>query len=740
MAYAQTIIRTIDKSTSPPAPGNMVSGIVVIANKGPIDEPLLCSSVQDFKEKFTPDEKITVGMSSTLYSAKTYLESANSLWVMRATAGDYTFGGAVITQAGKDPGGNAVIDSANFGFGTGQLTPTSTAFLSATSASGSLISSSTSISVTAVPGIAGNITVTLVDGSGDTVPVTAGNEVVSYSSGILTIRIEDGVSTDTQISTAILKDPHILTAVPSAGSTAWILGYSVDSVELSGGTYYGDSAPFIIYAKDPGAWNNDLRVKITIEHPNLTIAASGIDTGTDEIDCGTEEYYTGEGVIVRGLSTADETATGLTNYTTYYVIKDSSVSAKTKIKLAISQANASAGTSIDFISTNAGTFILEPVDKVKESGAFIITVYKASDLVNALETFACKRGTDNLSAKDGFGNNIYIETVLNNSAFIRAFDNVAVSSTVDITAQPIPLAFENGDDGGTVTSGDMITAAQLAFSNENERAISTIMDAGFADENYHAALGTIAYTNRKDCIAVISSRLSDEQNVYYKNKLSDYLTDTLTIDNYKVAIFTPHCNIYDEENDRDVTIAPDGLAAGAMAIAALNESPFAVVAGNTRGNITIKKPYRVFDSTEIEFLDDAGYNCIKNSVKGNKIWGNNTLNRRPTRLKDLHAARLLTIIQPALADAFDDYLYDVNDTATRSEVTSIATNYLTDIKAQRGIAGTIEVICNETNNTQVDFNNDRMNITIIIQPSPIAKEIVFTTVVTSGPTVTELLP
>lgn len=88
--------------------------------------------------------------------------------------------------------------------------------------------------ITAVAGLIGNITVTVVDGTGD--GVTAGNEVVTLANNVLTISIEDGVSTQTQMKTALEAHPLIDSVVPDNGGNAFTLaGDDTDSVALTGG-------------------------------------------------------------------------------------------------------------------------------------------------------------------------------------------------------------------------------------------------------------------------------------------------------------------------------------------------------------------------------------------------------------------------------------------------------------------------------------------------------------------------
>jgi flagellar hook protein FlgE len=67
--------------------------------------------------------------------------------------------------------------------------------------------------------------------------VSAGSETVSYNAtnSTLSVQIQDGVSTQTQIAAALAGHALIDTVTPVSGASAWNLGTGTDTVTLSGG-------------------------------------------------------------------------------------------------------------------------------------------------------------------------------------------------------------------------------------------------------------------------------------------------------------------------------------------------------------------------------------------------------------------------------------------------------------------------------------------------------------------------
>ena len=65
--------------------------------------------------------------------------------------------------------------------------------------------------------------------------VTAGNETVTVVDSTMTVRIQDGVSTQQNISDAIAGEALISSVVPAAAGDVWTLNAGTDSVTLAGG-------------------------------------------------------------------------------------------------------------------------------------------------------------------------------------------------------------------------------------------------------------------------------------------------------------------------------------------------------------------------------------------------------------------------------------------------------------------------------------------------------------------------
>ena len=116
------------------------------------------------------------------------------------------------------------------------------------------------IDITAVAGAAGNVTINIIAGG------TAGSETAVQVGSVITVSIEDGVSTQNQIRTALLALAGVFQTITVVnGSTPWTLGIGTDTVTLTGGedAYFNPSTGEITMTVLPGSAGNNISVEIT---------------------------------------------------------------------------------------------------------------------------------------------------------------------------------------------------------------------------------------------------------------------------------------------------------------------------------------------------------------------------------------------------------------------------------------------------------------------------------------------
>ena len=770
MSSAQVKVSEIDLSTRVPSFPGAIGGIVVQAKKGPVNEPFLVTTDTQFLKTFTPNAKVEVGFSTDHFSALAFMEKSDKMWVVRA-AKQAMFGGASIKRSDAT--------TLNQALPAGMLDPSAYLFDSNVDVVG--VAEITKF--TAVADVASNL-----GGKYFSFAKPSGAFFAWYQVAVPAIA-EITQVTCVADSAGSLNNTYFFLNEPSGGNGHYVwfnvAGAGVDPgpfgsrvgvmVALNTNDSAAAVATAVRAAVDPlGAYSAPVPVGAVVLISN-SVAGAVVDAtaqtsgfaivinlqGANASTVGSAPVQPGTGVMVSinqndtASAVASATITALsahgaaavsgqptqfriTNAATGSVadaaagtsgftilVETQGVSEVNNIDeiLLIYQANP--GLWGDSIGVKLTSYATNP-DKVKEPGAFMIEVFKTGNTATPLESFICSRLP---GAKDGYGNNIYVEDVLSASEYIRAFDNPAVDSAVLPLDQATALFMFGGDDGLAVTDVEMIAAAEQLLSTEKLN-LTILMDGGHATVTYGQALDTICQS-RKDCVAMLSVPFAKESSSNYLSDIIDYRKTELNLNSSYSALYTPHALVYDKFNDRRIYVGPDGYAAAAISYSAANFEIWFPPAGFTRGLMTVLDLRRRFTKGEMDALYDAGINPIRFAPgKGIAIWGQKTLLSRPSALDRLNVRLLLITIEPAVAAALENFLFELNDVSTQSIVTTLIDGYMNGIKSRRGVTD-FRTVCDKSNNTDADIDANRLNVDLFVKPTRSIEEIPLRVIITS---------
>ena len=653
MPSAKVTIKEVDLSSRVPSFPGVYGGIAIAAKKGPVNEPVFVTSDTELLQYFTPDERLEVGYDNAYFSAITFLQKSDKLWVVRAA-------------------NNALFAS-------------------------------------------------------------AGNKIITST-------------TSNQTHTVGLADPdaYSFDSIVDAPAIAEVTQFTFSQT----GSFYDvtGAAKAIQLYNSPAVghyfWFNVVGGTNTQTDPTLTGTAHQVDIlPADTSAQVATKFFTAVNLVSAAFTATNATASIVivTNVTAGTATDATATS--TAAAVLVTTQGVSAINLIDefilFYSTNPGlwgnqigykliTYQTNP-DKVKEPGAFIVEVYKSSNLSTPVETFTCSRNESHI---DGYGRNIYVETVLEQSLYLRARDNVAFANTIYPKDQASVLLLGGGDDGSAVTDSHLITAID-SLSSKDSYPLTVLMDGGNASPAYQLELDTIAST-RMDCVAILTVPYVDEASATYMTDIVDYRKTSLNLNSSYSALYTPHVKIYDRFNDRYLFVSPDGFAAGAISASASNYEIWYPPAGFKRGLITVLETRRKFTTGQMDLLYDAQINPIRFTPgKGVAIWGQKTLQTRPSSLSALNVRLLLVVVEPAVASALEDFLFDLNDETTRLLASTKVDSYMDNIKARRGVSD-YKVVCNSSNNSSADVDANRMNLDLYVKPIGAVEDIQYRTIITSS--------
>jgi hypothetical protein len=355
---------------------------------------------------------------------------------------------------------------------------------------------------------------------------------------------------------------------------------------------------------------------------------------------------------------------------------------------------------------------------VKLAQAFILKVYKKGVLV---ETHTCSL---NPSLKNGYGVNCFIETVLEGSNYVRAISNALAN---DDGTYPLPkaneerVALKGGDDGDAVTDADRIRALKT-LSNVNNIPLQIVMDGGNTTVAYHKAINDLCETRGDSCHGILSTRYEDEMNADKVGALKKYRNEELNLNTYNCELYTPHQRIYDEFNDRYLYVSPSCFVAALIAKYGESLGYHWAVAGYSRGIVDSIDVSTTFEPEEVDELSDNQINTIiKDPGFGNVIWDELTLQSTASDMQDGHISRYVNLyLRPKLKEALKPFLFEFNDETTRALIVKMLDIFMQPQKSARAVYD-YKIVCDETNNTDSDIENNILNSWLYIKATKISK-------------------
>lgn len=357
-------------------------------------------------------------------------------------------------------------------------------------------------------------------------------------------------------------------------------------------------------------------------------------------------------------------------------------------------------------------------DVVLEPGAFLIEVYYRGNGA-VLESFTCSRS---LTKKDGYGQNIYVEEVVKASNYINVVDNPAIEAIVDPVDIIETVYMGGGSDGiETITDGMMMAAADK-INNRTTFPIKLLLDGNWTTPNYQRKLNAIA-ADRQDCLALLSTPYSAENSNAYVQELVNYRKETLNLNSYWSAMYTPHIQIYDQYNDRNIWIGASSSAAATISVITTNFAPWYPPAGLNRGILPeVSDVKRRFNEAQMDLLCQNQLNPVAFfSGEGVVLWGNQTLYSRPSALQSLNVMLLIITILPKIAKELKWYLFEFNDSDTRKLIKTVVDTYMNTVKTNKGVYD----FQTSVHATADDIDNGLLYVDLIIKPTLAINEIKF---------------
>jgi hypothetical protein len=272
----------------------------------------------------------------------------------------------------------------------------------------------------------------------------------------------------------------------------------------------------------------------------------------------------------------------------------------------------------------------------------------------------------------------------------------------------------------TSTGTTSYKKAFAALSNTDVYDINMLLTPGII-ESLHPTVTSAARTlaeDRQDTFYVLDS-----------NALTDSIstvTNTInSIDSNYTATYYPWVKIIDTSRNLPIWVPPSVVVPGVLAFNDAVAAPWYAPAGLNRGGLTQAiDVYNRLTQAERDTLYEARVNPIATFPnQGICIWGQKTLQARPSALDRVNVRRLLITVKKFIASSTRYLVFEQNTAATRNRFLNIVNPYLNRVRQQQGLYA-FRVVMDETNNTPDLIDQNILYGQLFLQPTRTAEFIV----------------
>lgn len=327
---------------------------------------------------------------------------------------------------------------------------------------------------------------------------------------------------------------------------------------------------------------------------------------------------------------------------------------------------------------------------------------------------------------------LYVESYLS-----LVSDYVRVTDMTDTTSPPLDsTSFSPLDGVYTLTGGsdgipsdpdrqdEILVGNELGYtglyslSEPEQIDVDLVAVPGHSSTMVVQSLLNLCQNVRSDCLAIIDPPfgLTVKEIVQWQNGIHPLNLDRLDSD--FGALYWPWVKIRDNHNNLDVWVPPSGAVMATIVRSDSISEPWFAPAGLNRG--VVPSILDVYSRPTLEERDlmYGNRNCINPIVQfvdtqGFVIFGQKTLQRRPTALDRVNVRRLMFTVEKRIKSASRSLLFDPHDDQFRNKFSTIANSILSEIKIGRGINDYIVQADTELNTPDViDRNEFRARIGI----------------------------
>jgi len=321
----------------------------------------------------------------------------------------------------------------------------------------------------------------------------------------------------------------------------------------------------------------------------------------------------------------------------------------------------------------------------------------------------------------------YVETFLVLvSDYVRAVDNTAnpsppLDGVYDLAGGNDGVPSDPDDQDYFLIGNNVAYTGLYALSEPEQIDIDLIAIPGHSSTGVVMALINMCQNLRMDCLAIVDAPFGLTVNEIVAWQNGAHPLNTTRFDSDFAALYWPWVKIRDTYNNVDVWVPPSGSVMAVYARSDALAAPWFAPAGVNRG--VVPGITDVFSRPTLEERDlmYGNRNCINPIVQyadfqDYVVWGQKTLQRKPTALDRVNVRRLMFVIEKRIRQASRSLLFEPNDETFRSTFVDIATAILREVQIGRGLTAFI-IKADEELNTPDVIDRNEFRARIGVQPT-----------------------
>jgi len=323
------------------------------------------------------------------------------------------------------------------------------------------------------------------------------------------------------------------------------------------------------------------------------------------------------------------------------------------------------------------------------------------------------------------------------------------SSASDISEVPLDMRkfivpFQDGFDGFDPTTpkntGEDISTTNLMGYNlasgqsgaiAYKKAIDTVSNPDEIDINMLVLPG-VTLNEHSYITEYLKSMVETRGDCFYVAdcvrkglSITDAISAVTAWDSSYVSTYWPWVRMFDAVNNKYIWVPPSVVMAGTIAFNDQVAAEWFAPAGLNRGGLTdvIEAETRLTQAERDDLYVDRVNPIATFPGQGVTVWGQKTLQAKPSALDRVNVRRLLIGVKKYIASATKYLVFEQNNSATRNRFLNIVNPYLESIQQRSGLSA-FKVVMDESNNTADVIDRNQLVGAIYLQPTRTAEFII----------------